>query len=88
MEGILVGYDSQSTAYRCYMKANKKIIISRDVQFDEDFEGFDADQEGKIRKEQMPSFEQGDPSSENEYEMEKQHEKVPPLQTEEISHIP
>lgn len=30
---ILVGYDEQSKAYRCYDQAARKLIISRDVQF-------------------------------------------------------
>jgi histone deacetylase 1/2 len=32
---FLVGYDSNSKAYRCYHPATRKIIISRDVRFDE-----------------------------------------------------
>lgn len=30
---IMVGYDLQSKAYRCYVPASGKVIISRDVQF-------------------------------------------------------
>lgn len=30
---ILVGYDEQSKAYRCYDQASKKLVISRDVRF-------------------------------------------------------
>jgi hypothetical protein len=32
---IFVGYDSQSKAYRCYCPLRKKILLSRDVLFDE-----------------------------------------------------
>lgn len=32
-EMVLVGYDEQSKAYRCYDMNNKKLIISRDVRF-------------------------------------------------------
>lgn len=33
VEAILVGYDEHSKAYRCYNKATKKVIVSRDVKF-------------------------------------------------------
>ena len=32
---ILIGYDKQSKAYRCYDPATRKIIVSRSVRFDE-----------------------------------------------------
>ena len=35
-KGILVGYNETSKAYRVYISARKRIIVSRDVQFDED----------------------------------------------------
>ena len=35
-KGIFVGYSESSKAYRIYFPGFKKIIISRDVTFDED----------------------------------------------------
>ena len=35
-KGLLVGYSETSKAYRVYIPARKRIIVSRDVQFDED----------------------------------------------------
>ena len=35
-KGLLVGYNETSKAYRVYILARKRIIVSRDVQFDED----------------------------------------------------
>lgn len=35
LEAILVGYDDSSKAYRCYCPSDKKIYISRNVQFNE-----------------------------------------------------
>ena len=35
-KGILVGYNETSKAYRVYISARKRIIVSRDVQFDKD----------------------------------------------------
>ena len=35
-KGLLVGYSEISKAYRVYILARKRIIVSRDVQFDED----------------------------------------------------
>ena len=35
-KGLLVGYSEISKAYRVYILARRKIIVSRDVQFDED----------------------------------------------------
>ena len=35
-EGLLVGYSEISKAYRVYIPARKRIIVSRDIQFDED----------------------------------------------------
>ena len=35
-KGLLVGYSETSKAYRVYTQAHKRIIVSRDVQFDED----------------------------------------------------
>ena len=34
--GLLVGYSEISKAYRVYITAHRNIILSRDVQFDED----------------------------------------------------
>ena len=34
--GLLVGYNETSKAYRVYIPARKRVIVSRDVQFDED----------------------------------------------------
>ena len=34
--GLLVGYNKTSKAFRVYILARKRIILSRDVQFDED----------------------------------------------------
>lgn len=34
-EGVFVGYDQQSKAFRCYSKKRRKIIVTRDVKFDE-----------------------------------------------------
>ena len=36
MKGLLVGYSETSKAYRVYIPARKRIIVSRDVQFDDD----------------------------------------------------
>jgi hypothetical protein len=33
--GILIGYDEHSKAYRCYEPTKRKIMLSRDVIFDE-----------------------------------------------------
>ena len=35
-KGLLVGYSKTSKVYRVYIHARKRIIVSRDVQFDED----------------------------------------------------
>ena len=35
-KGLLVSYNEISKAYRVYILARKRIIMSRDVQFDED----------------------------------------------------
>ena len=35
-KGLLVGYSEISKAYRVYIPARRRIIVSRDVQFDED----------------------------------------------------
>ena len=35
-KGLLVGYSETSKAYRVYILARKRIIVSKDVQFDED----------------------------------------------------
>ena len=35
-KGLLVGYSETSKAYRVYIPARKRIIVCRDVQFDED----------------------------------------------------
>ena len=35
-KGLLVGYNEISNAYRVYILARRRIIVSRDVQFDED----------------------------------------------------
>ena len=35
-KGLLVGYNDILKAYRVYIPARKRIIVSRDVQFDED----------------------------------------------------
>ena len=35
-KGLLVGYSETSKTYRVYILARKMIIVSRDVQFDED----------------------------------------------------
>ena len=35
-KGLLVGYSKISKAYRVYISARRRIIVSRDVQFDED----------------------------------------------------
>ena len=35
-KGLLVGYSETSKAYRVYIPTRKRIIVSRDVQFDED----------------------------------------------------
>ena len=35
-KGLLVGYNETSKAYRVYILARKRIIMSRDVQFDKD----------------------------------------------------
>ncbi|KAL3686396.1 hypothetical protein R1sor_008970 [Riccia sorocarpa] len=32
---ILVGYDNESKAYRCYCPSNRKVLVSRDVRFNE-----------------------------------------------------
>ena len=34
-KGLLVGYSEISKAYRVYIPAHRRIIVSRDVQFDE-----------------------------------------------------
>ena len=35
-KGLLVGYNDILKAYRVYILARRRIIVSRDVQFDED----------------------------------------------------
>ena len=35
-KGLLVGYSETSKAYMVYIPAHKRIIVSRDVYFDED----------------------------------------------------
>ena len=35
-KGLLVGYSEISKAYRVYIPARRRIIVSRDVKFDED----------------------------------------------------
>ena len=35
-KGLLVGYNKISKAYRVYSPARRRIIVSRDVQFEED----------------------------------------------------
>ena len=35
-KGLLVGYSKISKAYRVYIPTHKRIIVSRDVQLDED----------------------------------------------------
>ena len=35
-KGLLVGYSETLKAYRVYIPARKRIIVSRDVQFDDD----------------------------------------------------
>ena len=35
-KGLLVGYSDISKAHRVYIHARRRIIMSRDVQFDED----------------------------------------------------
>ena len=35
-KGLIVGYSETLKAYRVYIPACKRIIVSRDVQFDED----------------------------------------------------
>ena len=35
-KSLLVGYSETSKAYKVYIPARKRIIVSRDVQFDED----------------------------------------------------
>ena len=35
-KGLLVGYSEISKAYRVYIPARRRIIVRRDVQFDED----------------------------------------------------
>ena len=35
-KGLLVGYNETSKAYRVYIPTCKRILVSRDVQFDED----------------------------------------------------
>ena len=35
-KGLLVGYSEISKAYRVYISARKRIIVSKDVQFNED----------------------------------------------------
>ena len=35
-KGLLVGYSKISKSYRVYIPARRRIIVSRDVQFDED----------------------------------------------------
>ena len=35
-KGLLVDYSETSKAYKVYIPARKRIIVSRDVQFDED----------------------------------------------------
>ena len=35
-KGLLVGYSETSKAYKVYILVRKRIIVSRDVQFDED----------------------------------------------------
>ena len=35
-KGLLVGYNETSKAYKVYIPTCKRIIVSRDVQFDED----------------------------------------------------
>lgn len=53
IEMILIGYDEQSKAYRCYNMASKKLTISRDVRFSIDAEqhetAVDIDVRGKQR---------------------------------------
>jgi transposase InsO family protein len=61
IEGILIGYDNQSKAYRCYIPASRKIAISRDVKFLEKAEHNGAvSVESETRKEGMPSFSAND----------------------------
>ena len=35
-KGLLISYSKTSKAYRVYIPARKRIIVSKDVQFDED----------------------------------------------------
>ena len=35
-KGLLVGYNEISKAYRVYIPARRRIIVSKDVHFDED----------------------------------------------------
>jgi hypothetical protein len=35
-KGLLVGYSKASKAYRIFVPAHKKIIVCRDVQFEEE----------------------------------------------------
>ena len=35
-KGLLLGYSEISKAYRVYIPSHKRIIVNRDVQFDED----------------------------------------------------
>jgi hypothetical protein len=37
---IFVGYDKHSKAFRCDNPKSKKIMVSKDVMFDEDVMGF------------------------------------------------
>ncbi|EOY09394.1 Uncharacterized protein TCM_024822 [Theobroma cacao] len=61
---IFLGYSSQSKAYRLYNSKNGKIIISRDVIFNEDA-SWDWSSDGNVAKKQPPihieALEIGDP---------------------------
>lgn len=53
---IFVGYDDQSKAFRCYDSVHKKIYISRNVRFDENFFGMLTSQQNDLLDEQMLQF--------------------------------
>lgn len=54
---VLLGYDDESKAYRCYDAANKKIYICKDVLFDEATPGYQVSADETTFEDQFMQFE-------------------------------
>jgi hypothetical protein len=61
-KGIFVGYSEVSKAYRIYIPALKRVVVRRDVKFEEQ-KAFERSQELDQREPPTPSTQQGSPGT-------------------------